>query len=199
MSNRRVNGRLVDEVWVLGGGLDTSNDNTASGPISATGQSYRSTAVLTRPANIASYSARDVIGDVSGSAIITFNNIGPSGGTVHLQNCMITAETGTLPTNGSSGLRLWFFSSAPTAIADNQPWPCPTSDRAKMLNYVEMPAFTLFGDTILMKVDWTGIQLKLAPGSTSLFGLLQAPTDVWQFMEDSTVLEIRLDVYEVSR
>lgn len=157
------------------------------------GQCFRSAVQITRPANVTAYTAGDVIGDTSGSAIITMANMGPSGGFVQIQSLRLLIHSGTLPTS-MTGLRLHIYSTAPTAIVDNAAWDLVSGDRAGYLDFIDLPTPTDMGSTLFTKADFPGSLLKLATGSTSLFGLLQTTTAA-TFAENSTVLDLRVNAY----
>jgi len=163
-------------------------------PLPVDGRCYRSTATVTRPANMTPYGVGDVIGDTNGSAIITLATIGPSGGFIQLQSLRLFIYSGTLPTS-MTGLRLHLYSASPTAIADNAAWDLVAGDRANYLDYVDFPTPTDMGATLFTKVDFAGNLLKLT--GTSLFGLLQTTTAA-TFAENSTVLDLRVNAIEMS-
>jgi hypothetical protein len=183
MTVERIRGRNVEQIAI------------AEDVLAASGRCYRSTATITRPANTTPYTAGDVIGDTGGSAIITLADIGSSGGFVQIQSVRLQIHSGTLPT-GMTGLRLHLYSTAPTAIADNAAWDLPAGDRASYMDYIDLPTPTDFGSTLFTKVDFAGNLLKLAAGSTSLFGLLQTTTAA-TFIENSTVLDLRISAIEM--
>ena len=160
-----------------------------------TGRCFRSAVTITRPANQTPYGAGDVIGDTNGSAIITLPNIGPSDGFIQIQSIRLLIHTGTLPTSMTS-LRLHLYTASPTAIADNAVWDLVSGDRAAYLDAIDFPTPTDYGSTLFTKTDYPGSLLKLATGSTSLFGLLQTTTAA-TFAENSTVLDLRVNSIEM--
>ena len=168
-------------------------DNNSS--LTVDGRCYRSTATITRPANQTPYGAGDVIGDTNGSAIITLANVGPSGGFIQIQSIRLLIHSGTLPT-GMTGLRLHLYSASPTAIADNAVWDLVSGDRAAYMDAIDFPTPVDYGSTLFTKVDFPGSLLRLASGSTSLFGLLQTTTAA-TFVENSTVLDLRVNSIEM--
>jgi hypothetical protein len=70
--------------------------------------------------------------------------------------------------------RLHLYSAAPTAIVDNAAHNVPAGDRASYLGWINLGTPTDVGDTIVTQADNLGKVLRLAPGSTSLFGMRQA-------------------------
>lgn len=156
---------------------------------------HRFAGIITRPANMTAYSAGQVIGDVSGSAILRLGNIGPPGGFIQLQSVRLLVHTATAI---ASSFRLHFYNMQPTAIANGAAWDLVANDRAGYLDYIDLPTPTDLGSTLFSKVDWPGSMLKLAPGDGSLFCILQAlagftPT------ENSTVYDVRVNAMEAGR
>ena len=74
----------VIKVGTVAGTPLTVADNNSS--LTVDSKAYRSVVTITRPSNTTAYTAGDVVGDTSGSAIITLSNIGPSGGYVLVQS-----------------------------------------------------------------------------------------------------------------
>jgi len=164
------------------------------GSLTVDGRAYRSTATITRPANVTPYGVGDVIGDTSGSAIITLAGIGPSGGFIEIQSVRLQIYSGTLPTSMTS-LRLHLYSASPTAIADNAAWDLVAGDRASYMDYIDLPTPTDLGSTLFTRSSSPSSLLKLASASTSVFALLQTTTAA-TFAENSTVLDLRVTAIE---
>jgi hypothetical protein len=178
-----IRGRNVEQVAI------------AEDVLASSGRCYRSTVTITRPADVAPYAAGDVIGAASGSAIITFPEVGPSGGYVQIQSVRLLINSGTLPT-GIGALRLHLYSSAPTAIADNAAWELPAGDRAAYMDSIDLPTPIDYGSTLFCKADFNGQLFRLGAGVTSMFGLLQTINGA-TFAENSTVLDLRLLTLEM--
>ena len=110
-------------------GTQAVSDNNSS--LTVDGKSYRTAVTITRPSNTTAYTAGDVVGDTSGSAIITLSSIGPSGGYVLIQSVSLVFSDASVP-SGMGSFRLHFYSASPTAIADNAAFAAPASPIAKV-------------------------------------------------------------------
>jgi len=146
------------------------NDNSSS--LTVDGKAYRSAVTVTRPSNTTAYTAGDVIGDTSGSAIITLSNIGPSGGYVLLQSVRLFIGNTSVPA-GMSGFRLHLYTASPTAIADNAAFDLVSGEVANYAGYIDLPTPQDLGSTLFTQADYCGTAVKLASASTSLFAELE--------------------------
>ena len=132
---------------------------------------YDTSDTITRPDNITAYDALDVVGE--GVAVnLVFANAGPSGGQVIINSISMRCDVNAVP-SGMSTYRLHLYNAAPTAIADNTAYNFPEGDRAKYLGYVDIPTPTDMGDTLWSESNGLGKIVKLADGSTTLYGILQ--------------------------
>ena len=142
------------------------NDGTYS--IGVAGSAFRSAVTVTRPSNTTAYTAGDVVGDTSGSAIITLSSIGPSGGYVLVQSVsLIFSDTAVI--SGMSAFRLHFYSASPTAIADNAVFDLVSGERANYMGYVDLATPVDFGSSLYTQTDYPGRMIKLATGSSTLY------------------------------
>jgi hypothetical protein len=133
---------------------------------------FRSAVTITRPSNTTAYTAGDVVGDTSGSAIITLNNIGPSGGYVLIQSVsLIFSDSAVI--SGMGSYRLHFYSASPTAIADNAVFDLVSGERANYLGFVDLATPVDFGSSLYTQTDYPGRLVKLAAGSTTLYAELE--------------------------
>lgn len=130
------------------------------------GRGYSSTVIGTRAANITAYAANDVYGGV-----LEFTNIGPPGGVISLNNVQVIFDITALPA-GMSAFRLYFYNALPGLVADNGAFSIPAGDRALLLN----PSAAVFGaalapgaGSVVGSITNINTQIKLAPGSTSLW------------------------------
>jgi hypothetical protein len=145
--------------------LKTLATNTGS-------QGYTSSVTVTRPSNTTAYTALDVLGDTSGSAILTFASIGPSAGHVLVTGADVRFDV-TAVVSGMAAFRLHLYDTSPTAIADNAAFDIPSGDRAIYQGYIDLPLPTDFGSTLFSQADGVNKKVKLTSASTSLYGLLQ--------------------------
>jgi hypothetical protein len=136
------------------------------------GGAYRSVVTVTRPSNTTAYTAGDVVGDTSGSAIISLASFGPSGGYVLVQSASLVFSDSAVP-SGMTSFRLHFYSASPTAIADNAVFDLTSGERASYMGYIDLPTPQDFGSSLYTQVDYPGRMLQLAAGSSTVYAELQ--------------------------
>lgn len=163
---------IVNEVEIKNDAGNPIPISDAGNSITVDGKAYSSSVTITRPANTTAYTAGDVVGDTGGSAIITLSNIGPSGGYVLLQSVRLIINTSTVP-SGMSGFRLHLFTTSPTATADNAVFDLASADIAGYAGYIDLSTPQDFGSTLFTQTDYCGTLIKLANGSTTLYGELE--------------------------
>ena len=135
---------------------------------------------ITRPSNTTAYTAGDVIGVAdsgtpanAGSAVLEFTTVGPTGGWIRIDAVDLSIGRTSLP-SGMTSFRLHFYVAAPTAILDNAVFSANSADRTFYRGYVDIPQIEAIGGGFLYRsVDYVGRFIKLANGSTSLWGVLQ--------------------------
>ena len=160
----------VIKVGTVTGKPLTVEDNNSS--LTVDGKAYRSVVTITRPSNTTAYTAGDVVGDTSGSAIITLSNIGPSGGYVLVQSVsLIFSDSAVI--SGMGSYRLHFYSASPTAIADNAVFDLVSGERANYMGFVDLATPVDFGSSLYTQTDYPGRLIKLAAGSTTLYAELE--------------------------
>lgn len=132
-----------------------------------------SASTFTRPNDTTPYDALDVVADSTAApTVLEFAGIGAAGGHVMLSDATFLCTGNAVP--GTLGvLRVHLYGSEPTAIADNAAYNLPAGDRDKYLGYIDFPTPIDLGDTIWSQVKEINKMVKLAAGSTSLFGILQ--------------------------
>ena len=150
---------------VNGDSLSVSDNN---GSLTVDGKAFRSTVTFARPSNTTAYTAGDVVGSTTGSAIHTLSTAGPSGGYILIQSIAMVTHDTSVPA-GMASFRIHFYNASPTAIADNAAFDLLTTDHGKYLGYVDLPTPQDFGSSIYTQTDYPGRLIKLATGSTSLF------------------------------
>jgi len=151
-------------------GTQAVSDNNSS--LTVDGKSYRTAVTITRPSNTTAYTAGDVVGDTSGSAIITLSSIGPSGGYVLIQSVSLVFSDASVP-SGMGSFRLHFYSASPTAIADNAAFDLVSGERANYMGFVELPTPADFGSSLYAQLDYAGRMVQLAAGSSTLYAELE--------------------------
>jgi hypothetical protein len=164
---------------VTADGVEIKNDTGNPVPVSdgassltVDGKAYRAAVTITRPSNTTAYTAGDVIGDTSGSAIITLPSIGPSGGFVLFQSVRLLIGSTSVP-SGMGAFRLHLYTTTPTAIADNAAFDLVSGEVANYAGYIDLPAPQDFGSTLFTQADYCGTAVKLSSASTSLFAELE--------------------------
>ena len=164
----RENSQLYESIKVstISGKPLSIDDNTSS--LTVDGKSYRSAVAFNRPSNTTAYTAGDVVGSTTGSAIHTLSTAGPSGGYVLIQSVSMATHDTSVP-SGMASFRIHFYNTSPTAIADNAPFDLLTADHNKYLGYVDLSTPQDFGSSIYTQTDYSGRLVKLATGSTNLF------------------------------
>lgn len=93
-------------------------------------------AEFTRPSNTTQYAAGDVVGPVTTPAVQTLLKaswVSGGGGEVVAIRLSKSDATVTLAT-----FRVWFYKTAPTAIADNSAWTNLYADREKLIGYRDL-------------------------------------------------------------
>lgn len=157
-------------------------DGTHAEVVSVSGAS-QSSVVITRPSNNTAYAAGDVLGVAdagtpanAGSAILEFADVASAGANVLITNVSLAAYVSALP-SGMTTFRLHLYSASPAAILDNAAWDLVAADRAAYLGYVDIEQMVDVGSTLYVQTNKAENatlpkQVKLADGSTSLFGLL---------------------------
>ena len=151
-------------------GLKRRSDGTYASLVA--GGAYRSTVTVTRPSNTTAYTAGDVVGDTSGSAILTLANVGPSGGYVLIQSAALIFSDSSVP-SGMGAFRVHLYSASPTAIADNAAFDLASGERASYMGFIEFAAPQDLGSTIYTQVDYPGRMIKLAAASSTLYAEIE--------------------------
>lgn len=146
-------------------------------------------AEFTRPANTTQYANRDVIGPVV-AANLTFASIlgaGVLGGAGYIAKARVMTTQKT----ALALLRLHLFHTAPTVIADNDPYLLLWANRDKRIGSIDFPALATEDPTnsTAAYTLWTGppLHFKCAPADANIYGILQnvvanyTPDDGQQF------------------
>ena len=164
---------------VTADGVEIKNDagnpvpiSDGSGSLTVDGKAYRSTVTITRPSNTTAYAAGDVVGDTNGSAVLSFTAAGPSAGFIILQSASLVFSDTVVP-SGMGAFRLHFYSSSPTAIADNAAFDLVSGERANYMGYVDFSTPQDFGSSLYTQIDYSGRLLKLGTASTTLYAELE--------------------------
>ena len=162
----------------------------AAGIVSA---GFRTTVTVTRPSNATAYTAGDVVGDTSGSAILTFSNMGPNSGYVLIQSAALIFSDSAVP-SGMGSFRVHLYSASPTAIADNAAYDLVSADRSAYMGYFDFPAPVDFGSTLYTQTDYIGRMIKMATSSTTVYAQIETK-GAYTPVSASTV-ELRISTLE---
>jgi hypothetical protein len=130
-----------------------------------------SSVTLIRPNNTTQYAINDAVGDINGSAILEFADMGPEGEDINLTSLTLEIDA-TSSTIGATTLHL--YNASPTAIVDNGAWDFAPPDRGKYIDKIHIGKPIDEGSTLFASVDEINKQITLV--STSLFGILTTDT-----------------------
>ncbi len=137
-------------------------------PTAQTDSGYRNRFSFARKADTVLYAANDVIGTDT-SAIHEFTNIGPSGGNIYITDVALEVDT-TAVISGMTSYTLHLYDASPTAILDNAAWDLGASDRTKYIGSIALGTPVDIGSTLYVQTSNINKMVKLATGSTSLYG-----------------------------
>lgn len=153
-------------------GTNAGDVSTSNGfPVAPLSVAHTTTVSITRPNDTTAYTAGDVIGDTNGSAILTFANLGKSGGgDVVITSVELQMDISSVP-SGMAGFNLRLYNASPTAIADNAAWDLPSGDRGKYLGKISLNVPVDEGSTLFVDNDNINKHIKLS--SSSLYVVLQ--------------------------
>lgn len=174
-----ANGDKLLIVYDDGSPLVAVSDN--GGSLTVEGRGYTGGPVsFVRPSNTTAYTAGDVIGAAdtgtpanAGSAVLEFPTVGPTGGWIRIDAVDFSVGRATLP-SGMTGLRLHLYTVAPTAILDNAVFSANLADRLNYRGFIALNTPEAIGAGFLYTwSDYVGRFIRLANGSSSLFGVLQ--------------------------
>lgn len=139
---------------------------------------YTARTSVTRPANTTAYTAGDVVGATA--AVWTFTNVGPAndrqtsidGANILITSAFLRIDVTGIPA-GMTSFRLHLYTSSPTsALADNAAWDLPADDRTAYVGYIDLGSPADVGSTLFVQADQVNKQIKLAAGSSTLYGYL---------------------------
>ena len=134
------------------------------------GKAYKSKATITRPADTTAYAAGDVVGATA--AAIEFKYAGPDDGHIIITDADFEIDVTAVP-SGMTSFRLYLYSATPpSALADNAAFDLPSGDRASFLGHVDLGTPVDIGSTLWVQTSQINRHVKLAAGTTSLFGYL---------------------------
>jgi len=126
---------------------------------------YDVAVTITRPANVAPYTAKDVLGGAQ-----SFASIGPSAAAIMITGAQLEIDIATIP-SGMTGFVLHLYNvTPPSAIADNGAFTLPSGDRAAYLGFIDLGSPENLGATLYVEATNINKQVKLS--GTGLFAYL---------------------------
>lgn len=135
---------------------------------------YTTTVEVTRPNDTIAYAAGDVIGDVSGTAVLPFKNMAKEpGGDVIITSAELEIDVTAIP-SGMSTFNLRLYNAQPATIVDNSEWNLVPEDRGKYLGKISLNTVTDEGATLFCDTDSINKQIHLTSGT--LFVVMQTNT-----------------------
>jgi hypothetical protein len=148
---------------------------TQTAPTAAASSGATSTVSFARTADTNVYAAGDVIGinaaGSPGSAIHTFTSVGPEASSVIITGADLAITLSSV-TAGMTSYELHIYNESPTAILDNAAFDLVTGDIAKHRWVIPLGTVVDYGSQLFTGVANLGMEVKLATGSTSLYGEL---------------------------
>lgn len=161
----------VFKIQTVSGQTLKINDTNSS--LTVDKKSYSTTVTFTRPSNTTPYTAGDVIGSNSGSAIITLNNLGPTDGFILIQTVSLILSDPALPA-GIDGFRIHLYNSSPGAIADNAPFDLTINETVNYLGYINLSTPVDLGSSLYSQNLYFAEKLiKLPSASNTLYAEIQ--------------------------
>lgn len=131
-----------------------------------------SSVVFDRPNDTRAYSANDTI-IASGQSYVVFSGLLNEGADIYITNTSVLIESASVPT-GMGSFRLHLYNEAPSGTADNAAFAMGSGDAAKYKGYIEMASpVAVGGSYIYRRNDTVNVQVALASGESSLYGVLQ--------------------------
>jgi hypothetical protein len=151
-----------------------------SAPVAIVNQTGNAGSVtITRPSNATPYTAGDMIGKAdtgvpanAGDAVLKFTDLGNPGGVLKITAADLLVHLGAVPA-GMGSFTMHLYDAVPDAKLDNAPWAFSSvGDRAKYLGSIVIGAPALLGSTLFVENSALAKCVKLAAGSSDLYGVL---------------------------
>lgn len=146
-----------------------------------------------RPADSTAYAASDVVGP-NVAAVQAFSNAAvANGGSGYVTKARLTTDVAVTTL---ANFRLYLFSVAPTAIADNSPFTLLYANRLVRVGYIDFALGTEGTGSDCAEAVATGllIPFKCAVTDTALYGVLVAKAAYVPGNAENFALELTVDV-----
>lgn len=131
---------------------------------------------FTRPNDSTPYSAGDVVGDTGGALVRVFSNvqnaIAVTGRQTTLRRAGLEIDQVAPVPVGTGVYLLHLYDALPTGIVDNAPYDLIPADRGKYQGYITILQPIGLTSTLYAQSD-QGLTLRLAPGASNLWGILE--------------------------
>lgn len=156
-----------------------SAGGSSTAPAHVIGVGRSDDASFTRPNDTNAYGANDVVcNSTSAPAVLTFADVGPSGGgEVWITGVDLRIDAAAVPA-GMTIMRLHLYNAAPTPINDNAAFDLPSGDRAKYLGFIDLPTPVDVGATLWSSTEelFYAVRKQVTLASANLYGILVTVT-----------------------
>lgn len=163
MAQRMVDGEEYTSVLIKGG-----EDGSAIETITNGGSAVVS---FLRPGDATAYTAGDIVAP-SGAGYVSFSGLTANNGDIYITNAKLAFQANAVPA-GMGAFRLHLFSSPPSGLSDNAAFSVTTSSILSYQGFVEILSPIAFGDHIYRQNETANLQVSLASGSSTIYGVLQ--------------------------
>lgn len=164
MAQRIINNEQYESLLIKGG--------EDGGVLAIRNNGGESSVVFDRPNDTTAYFAGDVIA-ANGQSYVTFSELLNEGADIYITNASVLIESASVPA-GMGSFRLHLYNEAPSGTTDNAAFAMGSGDAAKYKGYVELASpVAVGGSYIYRRNDTVNVQVALASGESSLYGVLQ--------------------------
>ncbi len=130
-------------------------------------------AEFTRPSDTTQYTAGDVVGPVTTPAVQTLANVGKYGkGSGVIKRIQLSKSTTTVTL---ATFRVWFYTIAPTAIADNSAWTTLYANRESLIGYRDLDIMVSGGSGAAGQMSATALDLPyVCEAGAAIYAVISA-------------------------
>lgn len=164
MAQRIVNSEQYESFLIKGG--------DDGGVLAIRNNGGESSVIFYRPNDTTAYSANDAIA-ANGASHVVFSGLLNEGADIYITNASLLFESASVPA-GMGSFRLHLYNQTPSGTVDNAAFTMASGDATKYKGYIEIvsPA-TVGGNYIYRRNETVNVQVALASGESSLYGVLQ--------------------------
>lgn len=164
MAQRIINSEQYESFLIKGG--------DDGGVLAIRNNGGESSVIFDRPDDTTAYSANDAIA-ASGESYVAFGGLLNEGADVYITNASLQLEGASVPA-GMGSFRLHLYNEVPSGTADNAAYTMASGDAAKYKGYIELTSPVAVGGSYIYRRNETvNVQVALASGESSLYGVLQ--------------------------